>query len=275
MKPLKSVIGKTLRNTIGPQRTSSLERRVRDMTILPRNLITPEGRHSAQVLAKLKNRYNGRCVIIGNGPSLNRTDISRLRTEITFGLNRIYLMFEKRDFRTSFLVSVNPLVIEQCAVELVRQPCITFLGWTARQYIEPRPHVALLQSAFTPLFSKHPVVRGVYEGFTVTYVAMQLAFFMGFREVVLVGVDHTFSTKGRPNTPVTSTGRDPDHFDPNYFGPGFKWHLPDLKRSEIAYGIANETFRRAGGKILDATVDGKLEVFEKVDFEDVFPKTRP
>jgi hypothetical protein len=42
----------------------------------------------------------------------------------------------------------------------------------------------------------------------VTYVALQLAFHLGFQEVIMVGVDHSFSTQGAPNTLVTSTSQD-------------------------------------------------------------------
>jgi hypothetical protein len=110
----------------------------------------------------------------------------------------------------------------------------------------------------------------VFEGSTVTYVAMQLAFHMGFNEVILVGVDHSFSTKGRPNETVISAGDDPDHFSNQYFGKGFRWQLPDLEASEQAYQLAEHAFIESGRRILDATVDGQLEVFPKLKLEDLF-----
>ena len=59
-----------------------------------------------------------------------------------------------------------------------------------------------------------------------TYVALQLAFHLGFRQVVLVGVDHQFTTRGLANTTVVSEGDDPNHFSPGYLGRGFRWQLP-------------------------------------------------
>jgi hypothetical protein len=93
---------------------------------------------------------------------------------------------------------------------------------------------------------------------------MQLAFWMGYRDVVLVGVDHRFSTRGPAHTLVTSAGQDPNHFDPAYFGRGFQWQLPDLATSEIAYALAKQAFEDDGGRIVDATVDGALRVFDRV-----------
>ena len=72
----------------------------------------------------LKGKFkNKRCIIIGNGPSLNKLDLSLLKDEYTFGLNRIYLLFEKLGFETDFLVSINRFVIEQFAHEMELTKC--------------------------------------------------------------------------------------------------------------------------------------------------------
>ncbi len=99
---------------------------------------------------------------------------------------------------------------------------------------------------------------------------MQIAYYMGFEKVILIGVDHSFETKGKPHTMVVSEGDDPNHFDPCYFGKGFRWQLPDLRTSELAYRIAKYHFENAEREILDATVDGKLQVFPKVDYYQLF-----
>ena len=92
---------------------------------------------------------------------------------------------------------------------------------------------------------------------------------MGFSQVILVGLDHRFETEGKPGALVTLEGDDPNHFDPRYFANGFQWQLPNLHSSEIAYRMANEAFVSSGRKVVDATVDGALQVFPKVDFETV------
>ena len=97
---------------------------------------------------------------------------------------------------------------------------------------------------------------------------MQLAYFMGFEEVVLVGVDHYFTTQGEPHAVVVGTGEDPNHFDPDYFGKGFKWQLPDLVGSELAYIRARRVFEADGRRVIDATVGGKLQVFPKMDLRE-------
>ncbi len=97
-----------------------------------------------------------------------------------------------------------------------------------------------------------------------------LSFYLGFEQVILIGVDHNFTTQGKPNTTVVSEGDDPNHFSPIYFGKGFRWQLPDLETSERAYRMAKVAYESAGRQVLDATVGGKLTVFPKVDYENLF-----
>jgi hypothetical protein len=231
-----------------------------------------EGRHSRRMLERMRNAASGRCVIIGNGPSLNKMDLSVLAGVPTFGLNRGYLLFERIGAPTTYLVSVNRYVLEQSTTEMLASPCPKFFNWRHRRYVpEGRDDVAFLQTTHEPGFSTDIVNHGLWEGATVTYVAMQLAYHLGYRGVVLIGVDHSFSTAGPAHQLVTSGGSDPNHFDPNYFGKGYRWQLPDLEMSEQAYSMARAAFEAAGGSIVDATVDGKLTIFPKADFTALFP----
>lgn len=229
-------------------------------------------RESQRELRKYKDAYKGRrCFVIGNGPSLRQTDLSLLKKEFTFGLNRIYLLFPELGFTTSCLVSVNDLVVEQFADDMQKLDLPKFITWRSRKYLKDHPRTIFIDTDFTgeENFSRNAEGR-IYEGFTVTYVALQLAYYMGFGEAILVGVDHNFQTKGPANLEVVSEGDDPNHFAPNYFGKGAKWQLPDLEGSERAYRLAQDAYQKAGRKIVDATVGGKLTVFPKVDYESLF-----
>ena len=91
-----------------------------------------------------------------------------------------------------------------------------------------------LSQAVQDGFSKD-LTQSVYTGGTVTYVCMQLAYYMGFAEVVIIGMDHNFVDKGTPNKTEVRSGDDDNHFHPNYFPQGVKWQLPDLLRSELKF----------------------------------------
>jgi hypothetical protein len=259
----------------------------------PSAALHPLRRDSIRRLGELKNIHRGeRCFIIGNGPSLKDMDLQWLRGEYTFGMNRVYLAFEEWGFSTSYLVAVNSLVIEQCAADFLGLPMPVFLSWRSRdalpvvQRTDLPPSQTAAQSARyeAPAFGNpillHTTYTGprfatdargrLWEGATVTYVCLQLAFHMGFEVAVLIGVDHNFKSTGTPNTTVVSQGDDPDHFSPGYFGKGFRWQLPDLETSEVGYRMAREAYERAGRQIVDATVEGKLTVFDKVDYTTLF-----
>lgn len=274
MSTLKRAIQAILVGTLGQRRSESLLRSYGDARSALSYRIDPAGRRSATELDSLKDLHRGkRCFIIGNGPSLNGMDLSVLRNELTFGLNRIYLLYERLGFPTTFLVAVNELVVAQCAGEIASAPARKFISWHARHHLRSAPGITYLRSVSRPHFSVNPAA-GLWEGATVTYVALQLAYHMGFEEVILIGIDHSFSTGGQPHAVVTSSGGDPNHFDPNYFGKGFRWQLPDLETSEIAYQMARAQYDIAGRRLLDATLDGKLTVFPKVDFEQVLARDR-
>lgn len=235
----------------------------------------PWRRDSIARLAELKDTCKGqRAFIIGNGPSLNQTDLSKLKDEFTFGLNRIYLMFPKLGFQTSCLVSVNDLVIEQCLAEIMALTIPTYLSWRSHRFFAPSTSTAALPVFLyttyeSPKFALDARGR-LWEGATVTNVALQLAYHMGFKQVTLIGVDHNFASKGQANKEVVSTGDDPNHFSGAYFGKGFRWQLPDLDTSEVGYRLARTAYEKDGREVVDATVGGKLTVFRKVDYNSLF-----
>ncbi|MCH7611709.1 MAG: hypothetical protein IIB10_13615, partial [Chloroflexi bacterium] len=216
--------------------------------------------------SELKDYHKGEtCVIIGNGPSLKDVPLDFLKAYPTFGLNRINLM---DDFEPYYHVAVNPLVLEQFGEEILeaykgkvrrfflRQDWITKI-----QGLNMQPSVIPIRSLSNEKFYGDPRA-GLYEGHTVTYVAMQIAYWMGFKTVLLVGIDHSYQFGGVPNEERIWKGNDPNHFHPEYFK-GKKWNNPDLVMSQRAYRLAREAFEADGRRIVNLTAGTKLEVFEK------------
>ena len=223
---------------------------------------------SRRRLRAWRDRHAGeRTVIVCNGPSLLRSDLGLLEGVFTFGLNKINLLFERSAFRPSCIVSINPHVIEQNAEFLNETSIPLFLDSVGRPWVQHRPGAVFLHSSHMEGFARDCSVSVMQSG-TVTYVAMQLAYHMGFRRVALIGADHDFTRRGEPNSVAVAETTDRDHFDPRYFSVGMKWQLPDLEESERGYVRAREVFEQAGGSIVNATAGGKLEVFERVDLAD-------
>ncbi|MGR8919450.1 MAG: 6-hydroxymethylpterin diphosphokinase MptE-like protein [Gammaproteobacteria bacterium] len=239
---------------------------IRDRLRWDRN---PVSRDSRKKLRALRDRHAGeRAVILCNGPSLLQSDLGLLADTFTFGLNKINLLFDKDAFRPSCIVAVNKLVLEQNRAFYNDTAIPLFLDSAALELgVDNAPHVHFLHNVNHRRFARD-CSWSIYQGYTVTYVALQLAFHMGFRQVALIGADHYFSTPGQPNQTVTSSSEDPNHFDPNYFAGGVQWQLPDLAESELSYIMARDVFAAFGGRVVNATVGGHLEIFERQPLED-------
>jgi hypothetical protein len=223
-------------------------------------------------LSWLRNRHQGeRCVLVANGPSLNRMDLSFLRQETVIGLNKIYLGLHRFGFYPRYHVAINPKVLQQAAHDIRALNCVKLLGAYALA-------AGLNEDALTYIVPPAPdslgfstdLAQGMLEGWTVTYAALQVAYHLGFDEVVLIGLDHRYAFEGQPNETRVMSGPDPNHFSDHYFAPGQAWDNPDLARSEQSYRLARRAFEAAGRRVLDATLDGACTVFPKLDYKTLF-----
>jgi hypothetical protein len=221
-----------------------------------------------------KDRFTGqKAIIVCNGPSLLKSDLALLDGIFTFGLNKINLLFEKSTFRPSCIVAVNPLVIEQNKAFYNETDIPLFLDSRAIKIIRSRSNVVFMHSSRQQKMARDCSIS-INQGCTVTFVAMQLAFHMGFHSVALIGCDHNFSAKGSPNQTVASGENDDSHFDPSYFSGGMKWQLPDLVQSELSYALAKEVYEAFDRKIFNATEGGQLELLPRIRLADFVHSTR-
>lgn len=228
----------------------------------------PESWRSRAKLDIYKDRYLGKkAVIVCNGPSLLRTDTSLLDGVFTFGLNKINLLFDKSSFRPSCIVSVNALAIEQNADFYAQTKIPLFLDSCGQKFIKHRESIIFMHESSQRKFAQNCSMSLNYGG-TVTFVAMQLAFHMGFEQVALIGCDHNFAVKGRANLTVTAGDRDESHFDPKYFADGMKWQLPDLPASEFSYSLAKAAYEYSGRNLFNATDGGHLGIFPRIELKD-------
>jgi hypothetical protein len=241
-------------------------RRLKEYKYLFEWKFSKQGKLNREKLLSQKNKYEGkRLFLIANGPSLKDMDLSVLKDSYTMCMNRFYISFDKIGFIPNFLVCIEDTVLEQFKDDFSSLPCETFFNW---RYHDKISNATFLKEAF-PIntFFQDNILEPTHFGGTVTYACLQLAYFMGFKEVIIIGMDHSFKEKGTPSTiEVRTYEKDESHFDPNYFPKGMKWKLPDLEKSELSYSTAKKFYHENGRKIIDATINGKCEIFEKEDF---------
>ncbi|MDO6746290.1 6-hydroxymethylpterin diphosphokinase MptE-like protein [Gilvimarinus sp. 1_MG-2023] len=224
-------------------------------------------------LGLLQNRHAGqRCVLVANGPSLNHMDLSFLKRETTIGMNKIYLGLRKFRFYPRYYVSVNHKVIGQSVSDIKALNCTKFLGSAGANGLLNEDALTYLVNTQAPgaRFCKDLALEGMHEGWTVTYAALQVAYYLGFTTVIIIGMDHRFQYTGNPNESKIMEGPDSNHFCSDYFGHGQNWDNPDLENSEASYRIAREVYEADGRQVIDATIGGACNIFEKADYRTIF-----
>ena len=189
----------------------------------------------------------------------------------SIGMNKINLIFNKTRWRPTYIVSSQPFVVSQNKDFWQSTSIKTFLSWKNRWQLnqDTKNNVNFYLQLNTDAFQKD-ISKGIGAGSTITFCAMQFAYYMGANPVILVGVDHNFSTA--PNEKrggiARAIGQDINHFDSSYFSDGKLWQIPDLERSEIGYLKARKAFEDDNRNIYDATVSGKLEIFKKITIDE-------
>jgi len=239
----------------------------------------------SQILDSLKDKYKGkRCFIIGNGPSLNKCDLSLLNKEYSFAVNGIFYKTKEMGYRPNFYMVEDNHVVYDNLKKINSYKCeYKFFPNSYKEIIVPDETTIFMPTDFgfyrehhpffcKPRFSKD-VSKEIFTGQSVTIMQLQLAYHLGFTEVYLIGMDFSYALP--PSTVVegvnyTSTEDDVNHFHPDYFGKGKKWHDPKLDRVLQNYEKCKEEFEADGRRIYNATVGGKLELFERKDYTELF-----
>lgn len=222
-------------------------------------------------LKKFNNIHKGkRCFVIANGPSLKYVDFSLLENEFTIGMNRIYLMKEQNGFTPNYLACIDEKSqINQFHEELDKVEIPSFFNFKLRNKFSKSSNQQFILGKFSQSFATG--ISDAYgNGKSVTYTAIQLAYHMGFEEVYIIGKDHSYNTSQKAGVGIKSSGNEDNHFIKGYYKKGQNWDAPDFAGEEIAYKIARNEFEKKGKIIKDATINGKLNIFEKVDFFKLF-----
>ena len=235
-----------------------------------------------ETLLHLQGKFAGqRCFIIGNGPSLKKLDLSHLKSEHCFLFNGAYELIDKLNLQNANLAIEDRLVMQDHYTKVNQLACRTFIPSDLRHFISS-PHI--IETFFSrsssenshnwPPFVDTSLKRPVfYWGGTVAYYGIQLAAWMGFSDCYIIGVDLTYSIPDhviKKGSVLLSNGDDPNHYDPNYFGKGKRWHVPRPERMLTAFRSINEKTIGADMRIFNAGLGGNLDCFTRVNFEDCF-----
>ena len=225
-------------------------------------------------IKELKDIYHGkRCFIVATGPSLSVSDLEMIKGEISFGMNSIIHLFKDTSWRPDFYGIQDVFVFDkmkQTIFEnypensnvLIGDNLVTDDDITAKNYIVYpfNSDYHAFEINYRKYFCKFSddAYGMVYDGYSITYSLIQIAVYMGFKEIYLLGCDCSYKKGG--NNHVVESG----HVD--------KYDYLNRKKMVIGYEKAEEYARNNGVDIYNATRGGELEVFRRVRLEDVLSK---
>ena len=154
-------------------------------------------------IASLKDIHKGEsCFVVGNGPSLTAADLDRIADSgiASFGMNRVFNIFPMTKWRPTYYTSEDILILRDTVNEVAAIPSKEKfipinLHWFEEINIKNvnyfwMDYVSDIKETFDlSLDAAHSIrCRG-----TVTTTCIQLAIYMGFSEIYLIGTDHNYS----------------------------------------------------------------------------------
>lgn len=241
-------------------------------------------------LKTLKRVHSGeRCFIIGNGPSLCAADLNQLNGEYTFAANRIYEIFEQTKWRPTYYLNVD-IPIHQERYEKIKRYAPElghiFLRVDTKNPKDEKKSLDYPIEKLTRIFYEEDGYFKIYQniwnqwssyvsedisdhfsdGYTVTFTSIQLAIYMGFREIYLLGVDFSYSVMYDADGKLHKDESIQDYFT----GERYKETIFNYNSMLHAYQIAKKYCDNHNIKIMNATRGGKLEVFERITLEKIF-----
>lgn len=236
-------------------------------------------------LLSYKDKHKGeRCFLIGNGPSLTTSDLELLKDETTFACNMICKIYDQTTWRPDYHCMIDGIIAKyQCEEFMEKLSGVLFTNKSTYRILAQKPDdddqcVQVTNVGKSPYYVKGDMLTYyVPSGATVMGFMLELAMFMGFKEIYLIGVDCTAS-----NAPQ-------GHFVKGYVSEELKekdrervrkrMKNPDMTNEEIDeyyFNMSTYTYRvvkkyadEHDVKIYNATRGGALEVYDRVVLEDV------
>jgi hypothetical protein len=227
-----------------------------------------------------------RAFFIANGPSLAETDLNLIKDEISFGMNRVPLIYEKNEeWRPTYYVfsSTNvrnpvwgPAWLDSVHTAVDEEKTTAFIARQFKDIIDPyhkRPRI----NWFSSLSETKPVMSGDISSLcfsrniisridktgTTMNLALQLAYHMGITELIFVGADLGFTAdRGSKN--------DPNHFDKSYradIAPQKVYKINNQMRNIHSLALKNFRDRTPDIKFYNASKTTNLDVYPLIDYK--------
>lgn len=247
-------------------------------------------------LSKFKNIHRGqRCFILASGPSIKEQDLTVLENEFCIAVSQFFLHPDIATIKpqyhcfapqhSPFDDSTSKIIFDNYS-KCYKFPVKCFIGTSSYNYsystfLERNPQynidASYINYEAAPDLDEHnytnseiwDITKRPFGLMTVVYEAIQVANYMGFTEIYLLGVDHDY---------INDLQRDGHHFYAESQSYSDKEHLSEisLERWFLIYHTRWKQYRlmriyldSIGVKVFNATPKSMLDVFPKVNLEDI------
>lgn len=241
----------------------------------------------------LRNLYAGRrCFILGNGPSLNEQNVLILKDEVTIALNSFHRHPQLTEIAPKYWLVADPRYWE-CPQETL-YPLIKALndhGVTTKLFAPSGAFPVMNQINYGAAIDAHffhydfgsnrlldlDFTQGIPPfGQNVVIPALMLALYMGCNPIYLIGCDHGWWNWTRES--YASEKHERFYVAPTntiQVALSFDELQRTIQVQREQYAAVQAYARRTGHAILNATREGHLDVFPRVDYESLFPPEAP
>ncbi len=241
--------------------------------------ITKENLELSKRIRPFKDIHKGQaCVIVGNGPSLKADDLSEIYNLgiPTFACNRIHLIFPQTDWRPTYYFISDAKIVEQYDGNIDGVP--------ENHRFFPKKYKNLIEKGifYNDIYFEYEkegkfsfdAAKGIYPAASVTTEMIQFAYYMGFTEIYLIGVDFSYAVTQKIDNKTYSYQGEDNYFVKGYLKPGEIADMPNIKANLLGFEAARKAITSKGKIIMNATRGGKLEVFERINLDELFEKWR-
>lgn len=221
-------------------------------------------------LLDYKDKHKGeRCFIIATGPSLTMEDIESLKDEKTISMNSICKLYDETDWRPTYFAVQDNYVFKnlQDIIRLHKEVPVFISDNIWKRF---KREGNWIEFPTDTLYHSYDMKLGkyyakfsddaydiVYDGYSIAYSCIELAVYMGFKEIYLLGADCTYLGEK-------------EHFvDSGVEDRSRKYATPKLI---VGYEKVKEYADSHGIKVYNATRGGVLEVFPRIELKDVLAK---
>lgn len=233
-------------------------------------------------LREYKDCHKGeRCFLVGTGPSLTAKDLDKISGEAGFGCNMLYKLYDQTSWRPSYYCMTDRVYARYQSTEMLKHveaPVFTPKSSYRRMPVQSEQVIYVNDIYDYGIYRpRGKMLSYCWLKASVMLFMLELAIYMGYEEIYLLGVDctNTYKPDGhftrdyvKDDAKIAEQQRLESDLKKEKMTPEEMW-AHNYRRNIEAYEEIEKFAKTKGISIYNATRGGNLEVFPRVALEDV------